>query len=99
MKKLMLPIKELVRKNVKYLWLDKHQKAFNSIQNCIQNTEILHHPDFNEPFYLFVDASDKLYSGVLLQKRNGKYVTIDMYSRMFNDNQLKWHITSKDFMH
>ena len=96
MKKLMLPIKELLRKNVKYLWLDKHQKAFNSIQNCIQNTEILHHPDFNEPFYLFVDASDRLYSGVLLQKRNGKYVTIDMYSRMFNDNQMKWHITSKE---
>ena len=96
MKKLMLPIKELLRKNVKYIWLDKHQKAFNSIQNCIQNTEILHHPDFNEPFYLFTDASDKLYSGVLLQKRDGKYVTIDMFSRMFNDNQVKWHITSKE---
>ena len=96
MKKLMLPIKQLLRKNVKYEWLEKHQKAFNSIQNCIQKTEILHHPDFNEPFYLFTDASDKLYSGVLLQKRNDKYVTVDMFSRMFNDNQSKWHITTKE---
>ena len=62
---------------------------------CIQKTEILHHPDFNEPFYLFTDASDKFYSGVLLQKRDGKYVTVDMFSRMFNDCQVKWHIMEK----
>ena len=96
MKKLMLPIKELLRKNVKHVWLDKHQKAFNSIQNCIQNTETLHHPDFTELFYLFTYASNKLHSGTLLQKRNGKYVTIDMFSRMFNGNQLKWRVTAKE---
>ena len=60
LKKIMLSLKQLLRQNKPYQWKEKHQKAFNTIQNCIQNTEILHQPDFNDEFYLFVDASDKL---------------------------------------
>ena len=63
LKQLMVPLKELRKENRKYIWQEKHQKAFNSIQNMIQQQEILHHPDFTQPFYLFTDASDEFYSG------------------------------------
>ena len=98
MKKLMLPLKKLLKESVPYNWKEPQQKAYSSIMNMIQQQEILHHPNFNEPFYIFCDASDKYYSGILLQKRNGKYVTIDMYSRMFNASQEKLHITSKELI-
>ena len=68
----MLLIKELLRHNVKYVWLDKHQKAFNSIQKCIHYTEMIHHPDFTQPFCLVTDASDELHSGASLQKRSSR---------------------------
>ena len=71
MKKLMLPLKKLLKESVPYNWKEPQQKAYNSIMNMIQQQEILHHPNFNEPFYIFCDASDKYYSGILLQKRNG----------------------------
>ena len=98
MKKLMLPLKKLLKEDIPYYWKEPQQKAFNSIMNVIQQQDVLHHPDFNEPFYIFCDASDLYYSGILLQKRHGKYVTIDMYSRMFNPTQSKLHITSKELI-
>ena len=61
------------------------KKAFSSIQNCALNAEILQNLVFKESFYSFTDASDKVHSGVLLQERNGKYVTINMFDGMFND--------------
>ena len=80
-------------------WKPEHQKAFNNIQNIIQQCEILHHPDFTKEFYLYTDSSDKYYSGVLLQKGdNGKFVIIDMFSKMFNENNIKRHITSKEIL-
>ena len=98
MKYLMEPLRPLLKKINKYVWTDEHQKAFNRIQNAIQNAELLHHADFKKPFYIFTDASNHYYAGVLLQKRDDKYVTIDMYSRRFSEPQFKLHITSKELI-
>ena len=112
LKKLMIPLRPLLKHSkahgvkitkwnsmkFKLDWNDEHQKAFENIRNIITNCEILHHPDFNKEFYLYTDASDLYYSGVLLQKKDDKYVIIDMFSKMFNDNDIKRHITSKEIL-
>ncbi len=99
MKKLLLPLLPLLHKTNKYEWTDEHQQAFIQVQKTIQNTELLHHPDFSKPFVLYTDASNDYYSGVLLQKHdNGKYVTIDMFSSKFQPNQINLHITSKELI-
>ena len=56
---------------------------------------MLYHPDFKEQIYSFSGASDKLHSGALLQQ-HGKQLTLDLHSRMFNDEQVKCCITSKE---
>ena len=95
-RKLLIPLQKLTCKDTKFEWTKKHQEAFEKVQQYIQTTEILHHPDFNEKFYLFVDASKYYYGGVLLQKRYGKYVVIDMFSKSWTQSQLKHHITTKE---
>ena len=72
--------------------------SFIQIRHLIQNTELLHHPDFNEPFYIFCDSSQYYYSGILLQKRHDKYVTIDMFSKSWNKINRKKHITTKELL-
>ena len=80
-------------------WTSEHQRAFNRLQNMIKNhTQLLHHPNFTQPFYVFTDSSQRYFSGVLFQKRDNKYVIIDMYSRTWTESQEKKHITTKELM-
>ena len=110
LKKLMIPLRELLKHEGKKVkkwnshkillkWEDKHQEAFLKIQQMIKNCEILAHPNFKKDFYLYTDASDQYYSGVLLQKHDdGKFVIIDMFSKMFTPSVSKKHITSKEIL-
>jgi len=97
-RKLMQPLRPLLKTKSPWQWGPKHQEAFNSIQNIISKSEMLHHPDFNEPFYLFCDASKYYYGAVLFQKRFGKYVIIDMYSKSWTGRNLNKHITTKELL-
>ena len=60
--------------------------------------QVLHHADPKEPFYLFVDSSQKYYGAVLLQKRSGHYVICDMYSKIWKAADYHKHITSKELL-
>ena len=97
-RKLMQPLRPLLKTCNPWKWNQKHQEAFNSIQNIIQNSELLHHPDLNDEFYIFCDASKYHYGSILLQKREGKYVIIDMFSRSWTGSTLKKHITTKELL-
>ena len=97
-RKLMQPLRPLLKTKSPWQWRQKHQDAFNSIQNIIQDSEMLHHPDFEEPFYLFCDASKYYYGAVLFQKRHGKYVIIDMFSKSWTGSTLNKHITTKELL-
>ena len=97
-RKLMQPLRPLLKTTSPWQWKQKHQEAFNSIQNIIQKSEILHHPDLNNEFYIFCDASKYHYGAILLQKREGKYVIIDMFSRSWTGSTLKKHITTKELL-
>ena len=97
-KKLMQPLRPLLKTKTPWHWNDKHQDAWNSIQNLLKDTEMLHHPDFDEPFYIFCDASKYYYGAVLFQKRHGKYVVIDMFSRSWTGSNANKHITTKELL-
>ena len=97
-KRLLVPLQKLTHKSTAFKWDKEHQEAFEKIQQYIQTTEILHHPNWKEPFYVFVDASKYYYGGVLLQKRYGKYVVIDMFSRSWRESQIGRHITTKELL-
>ena len=46
------------RNNVKFVWTDRCQSAFERLKALLQSAPVLSAPDFNHPFKLAVDASD-----------------------------------------
>lgn len=64
------PLNELLKKNVKFIWTDVHQNAFEKIKIAIYSSSILHHIDYSLPLVLRVDASKAGCGGQLLQIRS-----------------------------
>jgi hypothetical protein len=63
------PLNELTKKNVKFVWTDVHQQAFEQIKESIYNSNILHHIDYSLPLVLRVDAAKTGCGGHLVQIR------------------------------
>ena len=70
--KIVLPLRDLTRVNVEFIWTDVHESAFKSAKDLIASSTILQYYDVTLPVILQVDASDEAIGGVLLQ--NGKPV-------------------------
>lgn len=61
------PLNQLTRKNVKFLWDDNCQKAFETLKTKLINPPILQYPDFSDgnQFILKTDASGFAISAIL----------------------------------
>ena len=60
----MSPLYELLRKNIKYQWSEKCQKAYNFIKSAITSDQILVHFNPEMPIILTTDASNNAVAGV-----------------------------------
>lgn len=79
------PLNELRKKNKKFVWSDECQASFVKLKNCIVNPPVLAVPDYNKPFILYCDASDKACGSCLMQNVDNKLKPIAFYSRKFNE--------------
>ena len=52
------PLNQLLRKSIKFEWLEKHQKAFEDLKNKLQKPPILALPNFQKQFFINTDASN-----------------------------------------
>ena len=57
-----------MKKNIKFVWTQSCQEAFDKLKAILKSEPVLAAPDFQKPFKLAVDASDVGAGGVLLQK-------------------------------
>ena len=62
-----LPLRDLIKMNVEFMWTDVHEKSFNSAKDLIISRNILQYYDVTLPVVLQVDASEEGIGGVLLQ--------------------------------
>ena len=62
-----LPLRDLIKMNVEFMWTDVHEKSFNSAKDLIISRNILQYYDVTLPVVLQVDASEEAIGGVLLQ--------------------------------
>ena len=67
--KIALPLINLLKKNVPFLFDDKCMHAFNSLKTILTSAPVLRYPDFSGkyPFQVYTDASDKAIGAVLQQ--------------------------------
>ena len=62
-----VPLTNLLKKNVKYVWSDNCQRSFENLKSLLCSKPVLAAPDFCKPFSIAVDASDLGAGAVLLQ--------------------------------
>uniref|UniRef100_A0A3Q7G3D1 Reverse transcriptase/retrotransposon-derived protein RNase H-like domain-containing protein n=1 Tax=Solanum lycopersicum TaxID=4081 RepID=A0A3Q7G3D1_SOLLC len=58
----------LLKKDTKWVWSERFGKAFQNLKEVIASKPILKLPDFELPFEVHTDASDKFIGGMLLQE-------------------------------
>ena len=62
-------MRKLLKKASAWTWTEEHQKEFEEIKRALTSEDVcLRHPNLDEPFYLFVDASKQGIGAVLMQE-------------------------------
>ena len=72
--------------------------AVAHVQEDMANYIALTLPDFNFPFYIWTDASEKAMAGVLAQLIDGKWVIIETHSAVFRPAQENYTIYRKEIL-
>ena len=63
----MHPIQKLLKKNVKFEWMEECDKAFITAKETLMRDPIVYHPDPNTLLIIETDASKTAFEDVLLQ--------------------------------
>ena len=90
------PLFRLSKKNVPFVWGRDQEKAFSYMKKALTSSPILQFPDFNLPFYVQSDASDKGFGAVLGQIRNGNEVVVAYASKAISSSQVNWSNIEKE---
>lgn len=93
-----IPLCELLKKEMKWRWGEKEQEAFDSLKHQFLETILLHHPDYSKPYYLQTDASGIGLAGVLYQldERNDMQI-LGYFSKVLKGAELNWTVTEQEF--
>ena len=82
------------KKATKFVWLPKHQAAFDEMKKIVSREVTLAYPNFSQPFVIYTDASDYQLGSVITQK--GK--PLAFYSRKLNKAQQNYTVTEKELL-
>lgn len=92
-----LPLTNLLKKDVKFLWNDRCQESFDQLKAILANEPLLKAPDFSKPFKLGVDASDVGVGAVLMQEdERGVDRPIAYYSKKLDKHQRNYSTIEKE---
>ena len=76
------------------VWLKHHQEALEARLDHLTRPPILGYPDYNQPFILHTDASQKGLGAVLYQKQDGKLRVMGYGSRSLSQAEKNYHLHS-----
>ena len=88
--KIIKPLTLFTRQEVKFDWTSSHHKTFLTLKEAIIQAPILHYPDPNWKYIVYIDASDDACGAQLSQEHNGMEFPIAFLSHMFTETQRKW---------
>jgi hypothetical protein len=91
------PLTDLLRGKHKFDWTDEAEQSFNMIKDVMTRDSILLIPDFNKPFTVHVDASDRAAAAVLPQSdKDGNLRPVCYCSKNLTDAQRRYTVTDKE---
>ena len=90
------PLNQLLGKDMKFIWTEDCEAAFNTLKEKLTSPPILAFPDFSEDskFLLYTDASNQSIGYVLGQKdKEGREVVIGYAGRSLRPAEKNWGIS------
>ena len=91
---ILAPLTELCSKTTKFHWSERQQKAFDEIKQIVSDKTLLAYPDFNKPFVIHTDASDRQLGAVISQDEK----PIAFYSRKLSPAQTRYTTTERELL-
>ncbi len=89
--RLAVPLFELTRKDVAFVWDLGYQRAFEALKGALVTAPVLIRPDFKKPFCLNVDWSPKGVGAILSQKEGRMERVVAYASKGLTSAQRKFH--------
>lgn len=81
----MAPLRELLKKNVRFHWSEKHQNIFKEVISAFKKDTLLRYFDLSKPTYVFVDAHKTGLCAILAQGESIESAKpVDIKSRCTN---------------
>jgi transposase InsO family protein len=94
-----LPLTELTKNDVAFVWGEAAQKAFDQLKAALQTAPVLAHPDGSRQFLLHTDASGYAVAAVLSQQQgDGSVRPVAYYSRKMTAAEKNYGITDKELL-
>ncbi|GMF52310.1 unnamed protein product [Phytophthora fragariaefolia] len=93
---LVLPLSQLTKKDVDWMWSDEQRQAFNAIKLALQHAPVLQLPDFDKPFNITTDVSHSCIGGVLSQLHDGHDLPVAFFSKKLGPHELNWPVHEKE---
>ena len=88
------PLRELVRKNIAFHWLETHEQSFSALKTLIAKSETLRYYNVSKPVTLQVDASQHGLGAALLQDHG----PIAYASKALNETQRRYAQIEKELL-
>jgi hypothetical protein len=94
--KVAAPLHKLLKKEVKYVWGETQEIAFNTLKQRLMSEPILQYPDFSRHYILTMGASNEGAGAVLSQGQVGSDLPIAFASRSFNWAEKNYSTVEKE---
>lgn len=95
---LTLPLTELTKKGIKFVWSKDCEEAFQKVQTLIFSKPVVRPPNVNKPFYLITDASKHNIAAILLNKYDQEMIPVSYFSRKLNNSERNYHASKKELL-
>lgn len=94
--KIVIPLYNLLKANVKFVWDDLCQAAFDRLKQTLLSYPILRQPNFKHPFIVYTDASGYSIGAILAQCVNDEDYVCQYSSRTLIKHEINYSISEKE---
>ena len=89
----------MVKKDKKWDWIEKQEKAFRELKEQFTKELVLAVPDLDKKLRVEVDASDYATGGVLsIEVENGRWKPVAFLSKSLNETERNYEIHDKEML-
>jgi len=93
------PLHNLVKKDKKWDWMEREEKAFRELKERFTKEPVLAAPDIDKKMRMEVDTSDYAIGGVLSMKcEDGLWRLVAFLSKLLNETERNYEIHDKEML-